>query len=102
MTSPTFAIVVTFQIRPECVDDFLRRVRQQASDSLRLEDGCQQFDVLVDETNAATIVLYETYDDAAAFTAHRETPHFADFNSTVTPWIVSKEVRRLKLLEETK
>jgi quinol monooxygenase YgiN len=102
MKHPTFAIVVTFKIKPEKTEDFLPRVRQQAQDSLRLEEGCNQFDVLVDETDPNTIVLYETYSDAQAFDVHRQTPHFADFNTTVTPWIESKEVRRLTLLKEWK
>jgi quinol monooxygenase YgiN len=102
MTHPTFAIVVVFKIKPESLDDFLRRVRQQAKDSLRLEEGCKQFDVLVDEADSNTIVLYETYVDAQAFADHRQTSHFADFNTTVTPWVESKEVRRLTLLEESK
>jgi quinol monooxygenase YgiN len=37
-------------------------------------------------------MLYETYDDRAAFVKHRATPHFADFNQTVGPWIESKSV----------
>jgi quinol monooxygenase YgiN len=102
MNHPTFAIVVTFQIKPEYAEPFLARVQQQASDSLRLEEGCHQFDVLIDETNPEIVVLYETYTDANAFDVHRATSHFADFNEVVTPWIASKGVRRLKLLEEMK
>jgi quinol monooxygenase YgiN len=102
MNHPTFAIVVTFQIKSQYVEPFVARVQQQASDSLRLEEGCHQFDVLIDETNPAIVVLYETYTDAKAFDVHRATSHFADFNEVVTPWIASKEVRRLKLLEEIK
>jgi quinol monooxygenase YgiN len=98
MNHPTFAIVVTFQIKPECIELFLTRVQQQASDSLRLEEDCHQFEVLTDEANPAIVVLYETYTDANAFDVHRATSHFADFNETVTPWVASKDVRRLKLL----
>jgi (4S)-4-hydroxy-5-phosphonooxypentane-2,3-dione isomerase len=99
MKHPTFAIVVTFQIKPDCLAKFLTRTQQQASDSVRLEEGCIQFDVLVDETDPAIVVLYETYVDAEAFDVHLATDHFAKFNETVTPWVLSKEVRRLKLLE---
>ncbi|TWU30689.1 four-carbon acid sugar kinase family protein [Novipirellula artificiosorum] len=51
------------------------------------------------EAVVAAAVLYETYVDAPAFDIHRETTHFAEFNETVTPWVQSKEVRRLTLLE---
>jgi quinol monooxygenase YgiN len=100
MKHPTFAIGVTFEILPERTWNFLPRVRQQAQDSLRLEEDCNQFDVLVDEIDPNTIVLYETYRDAQAFDDHSQTPHFADFNATVIAWIEFKEVRRLTLLEE--
>lgn len=102
MKHPNFAIVVTFKIKPEKTPEFLLRVRRQAQDSLRIEEGCHQFDVLVDEQDPNTIVLYETYRDAQAFDDHRQTSHFADFNATVTPWIDAKEVQRLSLLEELK
>jgi (4S)-4-hydroxy-5-phosphonooxypentane-2,3-dione isomerase len=102
MRPPTFAIVVTFKVKPDSVAAFLQRVQKLARDSLNLEGGCMQFDVLVGETNQAIIVSYEVYVDAQSFTAHRATPHFTDFNKTVTPWVISKEVRRLKLLEEVR
>ena len=95
---PAFAIAVTFRIKPEFVDQFRARVLQQASDSLRLEDGCQQFDVSVDENDPSIVFLYETYDNAAAFDTHRATPHFADFSQTIADWVDSKELRRLTRL----
>jgi hypothetical protein len=51
MKPPSFAIAVTFHIKPECVQQFRARILQQASDSLERESGCCQFDVLVDETD---------------------------------------------------
>ena len=41
------------------------------------------------------IVLYEIYDDAAAFDAHLATPHFAVFNEVTTPLVARKTVHRL-------
>lgn len=98
LSQPTFAVAVTFQIHPEHVDAFVTRVRQQARDSISLEPGCHQFDVLVDENDPATVFLYETYTDAAAFVDHRATPHFADFDQQVQKHIASKQVVRLNLL----
>lgn len=100
MTQPTFAIAVTFHIKPDCVDRFRTRVLQQARDSVELEPGCCQFDVLSDESDPGTIFLYETYVDTEAFADHKQTAHFLDFNEQVTPWVASKEVRRLNMLEK--
>ena len=96
---PTFAVAVRFQIKPEFADQFRDRVLQQASDSLRLESGCHQFDVLVDPSRPNLIVLYETYTDAGAFEKHLQTEHFLAFDNCVSHWIAVKEVERLSLLE---
>ncbi len=102
MVLPSFAIAVTFEIKPEHADDFRARVLQQARDSVAKEPGCRQFDVLQDESSPTTFFLYETYVDAQAFEAHRQTTHFADFGSTVGPWVALKQLRRLNMLEENR
>ena len=98
MAEPRFAIFVTFKIKPEHLQSFRKRMLQQADDSLRLEPGCRQFDVLTEESDPSTFVLYETYDDADAFEAHKATEHFADYDRAVADWVISKEVRRLTLV----
>lgn len=99
MTNPSFAIAVTFRIKPEFIEAFRKRVLQQASDSVEREPGCHQFDVLVDPTDPEIVFLYETYSDGAAFGAHKLTPHFLDFDQQVSDWVASKKVRRMNLLE---
>ena len=99
MTEPTFAIAVTFHIKPEHAEQFCTRVLQQAADSVQKEPGCFQFDVLRDEINPTTFFLYETYLNSAAFDDHRQTAHFADFSQAVADWVDSKDVRRLTILE---
>jgi autoinducer 2-degrading protein len=102
MTQPTFAIAVTFEIKHDCVEMFRHRVLRQAQDSVEKEPGCVQFDVLQDELNDSVFHLYETYVNAEAFVQHKQTSHFADFDGTVAPWIATKQVRRLIMLQENK
>lgn len=99
MPQPSFAIAVTFVIKPDCVERFRTRVLQQAADSLQKEPGCCQFDVLSDESKSNVFFLYETYVDAAAFDEHRATAHFADFGQAVSEWVESKLLCRLNILE---
>lgn len=99
MKTPTFAIAVTFHIKAEFVEHFRSRILQQAGDSLRLEEGCCQFDVLTSDSDPTIFFLYETYADAEAFETHKTTSHFADFDRIVTEWVESKQVHRLNLLE---
>lgn len=97
MNRPTFAIAVTFQIKPEHAESFRERILRQATDSVEKESGCCQFDVLTDESDPTTFFLYETYVDSEAFETHKRTPHFADYDATVADWVVAKQVRRMRL-----
>jgi quinol monooxygenase YgiN len=99
MTKPKFAVAVTFEIKPEFVAAFRVRILKQATDSIEKEPECYQFDVLMDEADPSVFHLYETYLDAAAFEAHKHTTHFADYDRTVSDWVLSKSIRRLNMLE---
>ena len=89
-------ILVEFELHAGREPEFRRRVLENAAASLRDEPGCRQFDVLTPVTNPADrIVLYEIYDDAAAFAAHLATPHFAEFNDATAPLVARKVVHRL-------
>ena len=86
-----YLVTVTFTIAPDHAAAFLRRVQEQAADSLT-EPGCRQFDVWQEPGNPAKVFLYEIYDDRAAFDAHLDSPHFKAFDAEVAPWITDKQV----------
>lgn len=89
-------ILVEFECHPGAEPEFRRLVLENAAASLRDEPGCRQFDVLTPESGPGSrIVLYEIYDDAAAFDAHLATPHFAAFNEASAPLVAAKIVHRL-------
>lgn len=87
-----YIVTVIFEVAPENADAFKKRMLQQANDSLTLEPGCNQFDVCLAADNPGKCFLYEKYDDRVAFDTHLASHHFQDFDETVKPWIVSKEV----------
>jgi autoinducer 2-degrading protein len=89
-------ILVDFELHPGREPEFRRLVLENAAASLRDEPGCRLFDVLTPEGGPADwIVLYEIYDDAAAFDAHLATPHFVVFNEATAPLVARKTVHRL-------
>lgn len=48
----------------------------------RQEQGCRQFDVIVDhKSSPIKVMFYEVYDDRAAFERHLETPHLSRFRA---------------------
>ncbi len=89
----SFAVVVTFQIRPGRMADFMPLMVQNAATSLANEPGCHQFDVATDPERPNEVFLYEIYTDAAAFAAHLTAPHFKSFDRAVAEMIAEKEVR---------
>ena len=56
-----------------------RRSRVHAAACLENEPGCRRYDISVDPLEGASFLLYQVYDDEAAYLAHRELPHYADF-----------------------
>ena len=93
-----FVVTVNFVIKPENLDDFIPAMTRQAHNSLTREQGCLQFDVCQDRQQPERIFLYEVYTDREAFDIHLETPHFLDFDKTVGPWTVTKDVEQWERL----
>ena len=72
-----FSLTVQLEVRPEDRDEFLAAITTNAEASVRDEPGCHRFDVTAVEGDQSRFVLYELYDDAEAFEAHKRAPHFA-------------------------
>ena len=71
-----FVLVVSLRVTPGKDRQFLDAIEANATASLRDEPGCRRFDVLRDNADPHHYLLYEQYDDEAAFQAHRGMPHF--------------------------
>jgi (4S)-4-hydroxy-5-phosphonooxypentane-2,3-dione isomerase len=71
------ALFVTLAVRPALREKLLAGITAQGAASLEREPGCLRFDVCVDQGDPNRVLLYEVYEDEAAFAAHGETPHFA-------------------------
>ena len=63
-----YVLVVTIKLKPENVDVWMQKAREDQAGT-RKEPGCRQFDVCHDPAARAAILLYEVYDDEAAFAA---------------------------------
>jgi quinol monooxygenase YgiN len=90
----SFVIIAEFEVKAGGLERFLELATADASRSVAKEPGCHQFDVTVDQA-ANRVVLYEVYDDEAAFDAHLQTPHLKTFREGIEPLVVSRNVRRL-------
>jgi quinol monooxygenase YgiN len=82
------ALVVSLQVHPHRLDDFLAAIGQNAERSFRDEVGCRYFDVTQDRDDPLHFIFYELYRDEAAVEAHRAAPHFADWREAAADCVV--------------
>ena len=86
----SYVLQVAPRIKPDQVDAFMAKVLENAAHA-RGEPGCRRFDVLVDPNDRTRAMLYEIYDDEAAFQAHQATAHFKKYLAEAVPLLESRE-----------
>ena len=91
-----FALVVEFQVRPECLDRFHEAIAVNARASIAEEPGCRQFDVLYNTEDKCRVVLYEVYESEAAFADHKAARRTQTFLAAAKELVVKQSVQRLK------
>jgi quinol monooxygenase YgiN len=89
------ALLVEFLVRPGFAERFGELILANARASVEQEQGCRRFDVLVEPENGRRFVLYEIYDDEAAFDLHLRSPHYHSFSAAIDGQIEERSVRRL-------
>jgi len=85
----SFVLQVAIRIKPESVDAFMKKLDENARNA-RKEPGCKQFEVLVDPNDRTKIMLYEVYNDEAAFETHQQTPHFKKYVAEAVPLLADR------------
>jgi len=85
----SFVLQVAIRIKPDSVDAFMKKLDENARNA-RKEPGCKQFEVLVDPNDRAKIMLYEVYNDEAAFETHQQTPHFKKYVAEAVPLLAER------------
>lgn len=94
MPSPSaFVVIAEFTAKDGAFDALARIAAADAAGSIT-EPGCRQFDVVRPDDRPGNVVLYEVYDDRAAFDAHQRTPHYATFKRDVADATVGAPVVR--------
>ncbi|WP_406275432.1 antibiotic biosynthesis monooxygenase [Nocardia sp. NBC_00881] len=74
--------------------DRLGEVIQQFAEVCRTEPGCVDYDVFRSVEQPERFVSIETYADAEAFAAHRDSAHFQEIGAAeLLPLITSRDVR---------
>ncbi|MGX1346737.1 quinol monooxygenase YgiN [Bradyrhizobium elkanii] len=76
---PKLALIATVEVAPEKRDQALSLLSAHGARSLRDEPGTLNFEILVPREDAAKLLIYEVYQDDAAFEAHRNARSIAQF-----------------------
>lgn len=97
---PGYVIIVDFRLKPGVREAFRKLIDENAAASVREEAGCRRFDVTEVRGEPDRILLYEIYDDEAAFEVHCRTTHFYAFDAASEPLVDHKEVTRCDLVFE--
>jgi quinol monooxygenase YgiN len=69
-----YAIIARFKVKPGNVAEVISLLGKAAGPS-RQEPGCHLYIANQDLSDPDMIVMYEQYDDEAAFQAHLDSPH---------------------------
>jgi autoinducer 2-degrading protein len=90
-----FVVLVDFLVYPSFIVQFRDLIAANAKTSLKRETGCKRFDVLVDPEEPRRFVLYEIYEDEAAFDEHLASSHYLSFADAIENELEQSSVRRL-------
>ncbi len=93
-------VLVEFLVNPSFVGRFDDLISANAKASLERERGCKRFDVLFDPKEPRRFVLYEIYDDEAAFDEHLASAHYRSFAAAIENGIEQRSVRRFAFIGE--
>jgi (4S)-4-hydroxy-5-phosphonooxypentane-2,3-dione isomerase len=88
-------VLVEILVKPSFVTQFRDLIAANAKTSLELEIGCKRFDVVVDPEEPRRFVLYEIYEDEAAFDEHLASSHYLSFADAIENELEQSSVRRL-------
>ncbi|KPJ80952.1 MAG: antibiotic biosynthesis monooxygenase [Spirochaetes bacterium DG_61] len=82
-----FVSCVTVYVKEEHIQDFIDASIKNHEGSLK-EPGNMRFDVLQCVEDPARFLLYEAYESEDVAKAHKSTPHYLKWKSTVDPYML--------------
>jgi autoinducer 2-degrading protein len=99
MSMRKLAIVATIDITPGRREEFLPLLMAHRARCLKDEPGTLHFEVLVPREDSSKLLLYEVYQDDAAFEKHFNGPSITRLREEAAGMIVSLQGTRCGLAE---
>ena len=86
-----FVLVVELEIDPAQLDKFKAAIKENGETAVRVEPGCKSFNAVFEKENPTRVRLFEVYENADAFKAHLETPHFKKYAELTKDMVKSRK-----------
>ena len=84
-------LVVELEIDPAQLEPFKAAIKENGETAVRVEPGCRSFSAVFEKDNPTRVRLFEIYENAEAFKAHLETPHFKKYAETTKDMVKSRK-----------
>lgn len=88
----TFVRVAELEIDSAQLEAFKTIVKEEMSDSVRLEPGVLAIYAVAERDNPSKLRFFELYVDEAAYNAHRKSPHFIKYVAATQSMITSRKL----------
>src|SRR5262245_24864863 len=89
---PLHILVVEYDIVPAEIDKYLTAIKELGAAAVT-EPGCRQLSIVVSQKDANHVMLFEAWDNAAAFDAFLATDLFKKYQATVGNMIAKRDIR---------
>ena len=86
-----FVLIVELEIDPAQLEPYKAAIKENGETAVRVEPGCRAFSAVVEKDNPTRVRLFEIYENADAFKAHLETPHFKKYAEITKDMVKSRK-----------
>jgi (4S)-4-hydroxy-5-phosphonooxypentane-2,3-dione isomerase len=83
--------IVYIKVKPDNIEAFTKATITNHEASITEKGNCR-FDLLQDEKDLTSFVLYEAYNSKDEATKHKKTEHYLTWRKTVEPFMAEKRV----------
>jgi len=91
-SGPFYINAVDIDVVPGQIDAYLAALKENGAAAVH-EPGCHEFNITVSPKDPNHVFLFEVYDNAAAFEAHRATDHFKKYAATTKDMVAKRDAR---------
>ena len=89
---PLHILVVEYDIVPAEIDKYLTAIKELGAAAVK-GPGCRQLSIAVSQKDPNHVLLFEAWDNAAAFDAFLATDLFKKYQATVGNMIAKRDIR---------